>query len=96
MTTKTPGSLDLNAEVQEYLGLCEDLAARLARPGSRGLNGVEHDDLVQEGLIFVWQSLARGITPAARLIRGRMVDYQRWLGRQGVPYAKMLPIEELP
>ena len=86
---------DASAEVREFLGLCEALARTLARPGSRGLNGVEYDDLVQEGLIFVWQSIARGVQPSARLVRGRMVDYQRWLGRGGVEYSKMLPIEDL-
>lgn len=86
-----------SAEVEPYVGLCEDLARRLARPGTRGVNGVEYDDLVQEGCIAIWQALQRevalGLLPV--LARGRMVDYQRWLGRQGIPYAKMLPIEHL-
>lgn len=86
---------DGSAEVEKYFGLCESLAASLVRPGSRGINGVEYDDVLQEGLIFVWQSLLRGVQPKATLVRGRMVDYQRWLGKQGVDYTKMLPIEAL-
>jgi hypothetical protein len=85
---------DFNAEVEGYLGLCESLAVTLAKPGTRGRNGVEFDDLVQEGLIFVWQSLQRGVLPASKLVKGRMVDYQRWLGRRGpTPYSTQLPIE---
>lgn len=86
---------DTYAEGQLDLAFCEGLARTLARPGTRGINGVEYDDLVQEGLIACWQARQRGITPSQEVVRFRMVDYQRWLGRQGVPYDKMLPIEDL-
>lgn len=78
---------------EEYLDRCEALASSLARPGTRGLNGVEFDDLVQEGLVNVWQSIARGVRPSDIIIKRRMIDYMRWLGRQGVAYEKMLPID---
>jgi hypothetical protein len=86
-----------SARVLQFEGLCGDLAATLARPGTRGINGVEFDDLVQEGRIAIWQALERGVAEGnlPLVARGRMVDYQRWLGRQGVPYSKLLPIEDL-
>jgi len=84
----------MNATVAAYLPTCERLASSLARPGSRGINGVEFDDLVQEGLVNVWQTLSRGIRPSEKLIRGRMIDFMRWLGRQGVDYETMLPLDD--
>lgn len=86
-----------SAQVRQHEGLCGDLAAKLAFPGTRGINGVEYDDLVQEGRIAIWQAIQRGVKADdfPLVARGRMIDYQRWLGRQGVPYAKLLPIEEL-
>lgn len=58
------------------------------------MNGAEYEDLLQEGLIAVWQALQRAIRPSAKVVKARMVDYERWLGRQGVPYSRMLAIEE--
>lgn len=72
----------MSAQVAEYRGLCEALAARIVRPGRMSRTGVEYDDLVQEGLIFVWQSLERGEDPAAKLVRGRMLDYVKKMGRE--------------
>ena len=87
----------MNAEVGKYKGLCESLARDLCKPGTRGTNGVEYDDLVQEGLLNVWQTLQRGIKPDAKLIRERMKNYVRWLGqkkRNPVAYGQMLPLED--
>jgi DNA-directed RNA polymerase specialized sigma subunit len=82
---------DINDQVAEYRGLVESLARKFV-----GRNGAEHDDLVQEGLIHVWQALTRSITPAAAQIENRMKKYVRWLGRHSsVPYEEMLPIENV-
>lgn len=79
-----------SAQVAKYEAACEALAKPLV-----GLNGAELDDLVQEGRIFVWQSLQRGINPAAEMIRNRMISYTRWLGRQTpIPYEAMLPLDD--
>ena len=47
-----------------------------------GRHGAELDDLVQEGIIFVWQSLQRGIIPKEDLIRARMRNWCRTLEYQ--------------
>lgn len=44
--------------------------------------GAELDDLVQEGLIFVWQSFGRGVYPNEELIEGRMLNWIRLMARQ--------------
>lgn len=72
----------MNAEVGAYLGLCESLAARMARPGQIGRNGVEYDDLVQEGLISVWKALKEGKTPSTEYVLGVMRTYVRDMGAQ--------------
>jgi hypothetical protein len=59
--------------------------------------GAEYDDLAQEGLINVWQTLQRGVTPSAEIISARMKDYMKWLGalkRQPVPYDTLLPLDD--
>lgn len=68
---------DINSRVAGYSGLAESLAQKFV-----GRNGAELDDLVQEGLIFVWQTLQRGVTPNAELIEGRMQNWTRLLGYQ--------------
>ena len=82
-----------DAQIAAYEPLCEALARRFV-----GRNGVEADDLVQEGRIFVWQSLKRGIHPSAEMIENRMRDLVRLEGRQrqgeGVPYEAMLPLDD--
>lgn len=79
-----------SAQVASYEAACEALARQFV-----GRHGAEHDDLVQEGRIFVWQSLARGICPSADMIANRMRDYVKWLGRQSpIPYEAMLPLED--
>jgi len=64
--------------------------------------GVQYDDLVQEGLIDVWRSLARGVAPRTDMIENRMRDYVRFegtqvgRGRTGEPlaYDELLPLDE--
>ena len=80
----------MNDRVAGYRGLVESLARRFV-----GWNGAEHDDLVQEGLINVWQTLERGVSPSADIIEHRMKSYAQWLGRQApVPYEAMLPLDD--
>jgi DNA-directed RNA polymerase specialized sigma24 family protein len=80
----------MNGQVAAYRGLVKSLARRHV-----GQKGAELDDLVQEGLIFVWQSLQRGVSPSAALIEGRMQNWVRWLGRRDpVPYEAMLPLDD--
>jgi DNA-directed RNA polymerase specialized sigma24 family protein len=79
----------MNSAVSSYKGTVERLAVQFD-----GRRGAEHDDLVQEGLIFVWQSLEKGIAPALEMIENRMRDYVRWLNRKSAtPYEAMLPID---
>lgn len=59
---------------------------------------------MQEGLIDVWQTLERGITPKAELIERRMIDWVRLLGTQvgrgrgkdgeAVDYKTLLPLDQ--
>lgn len=86
----------MDATLEQLRGRVEALAVRLAKPGTRGRNGCEFDDLVQEGMIDAWQAIQRGITPTDQHIRGRMLDYIKWLGRHApTEYGTMLPIEDL-
>jgi DNA-directed RNA polymerase specialized sigma24 family protein len=79
----------MNSAVSAYLGTVESLARKYD-----GRQGAEKDDLIQEGLIFVWQSLEKKICPAAWMIENRMKDYVRWMGRKNpTPYEAMLPID---
>lgn len=72
----------MSAAVAEYREAVEALGLRHSRgPGAIRV-GAEYDDLVQEGLIHVWQSLGRGVAPSADMIENRMSDYVRWLGTQ--------------
>jgi DNA-directed RNA polymerase specialized sigma subunit, sigma24 homolog len=85
----------MNTVIAEHRGRVEALAVRLAKPGTRGRNGVEFEDLVQEGLIDVWQSLSRGIRPSDQNIRRRMLDYIKWMGRHApTDYGTMLPLDD--
>lgn len=81
----------MNSRVAGYRGLAESLARKYV-----GRNRAEYDDLVQEGLISVWQALERGVTPAAEIVAGRMQSYVEWLGaaKRGVPYEVMLPLDD--
>jgi DNA-directed RNA polymerase specialized sigma24 family protein len=85
----------MNAQVAAYADACDALASRLARGARARQVGAEFDDLYQEGLILVWQSLERGIAPSTAMILNRMRDWMRYLGRQNpVPYEAMLPLED--
>ena len=79
----------MNEAVANYQSAVQSLAFRYV-----GWNGSEHDDLVQEGLIAVWQSLERGETPSRMVIEGRMKNWARYLGSQlPTDYNEMLPLD---
>lgn len=42
----------------------------------------EQDDLVQEGMIAVWLALEADVIPSKDVVRYRMMDYVRALGKQ--------------
>jgi DNA-directed RNA polymerase specialized sigma subunit len=67
----------LNDQVAGYRGLVESVARRYR---SRHILA-EEDDLIQEGLIAVWQALEKGVTPGPEYILNRMRDYTRKLNR---------------
>lgn len=59
-----------------------------------GIAGAEYDDLRQEGMIFLWLTLEKGIAPSADLIAKRMISWTRFLRRYSpVPYDELLPME---
>jgi DNA-directed RNA polymerase specialized sigma24 family protein len=72
----------MNAAVAGYREAVEALALRVSRNAGAIRVGAEFDDLVQEGLIQVWQSLGRGVTPSAVILENRMIDYVRYIGAQ--------------
>lgn len=85
---------DMNDQVAGYSGLVESLADRLSRR-ARGNPLVGRDDLVQEGLINVWQTLLRGVAVKAELIEKRMMDYMKWANtRKNQPYETANPLED--
>lgn len=65
-----------NEQCLFYLPIIKNRAARFV-----GRGGAEFDDLVQEGYIDVWTTLASGKTPAIRYIDHRMSRYCKWLGK---------------
>lgn len=73
---------DIDAAIAGYREAVAALALRVSRGPGAVRVGAEFDDLEQEGLIDVWQSLERGVTPRADIIENRMKDYVRWLGTQ--------------
>lgn len=89
----------IDDEVAGYRGLVESLAPRFV-----GRNQAEFDDLVQEGLINVWETLEKGVTPKAEIIELRMLNWVRLLGAQvgrgrgkegdAIEYAQLLPLED--
>jgi DNA-directed RNA polymerase specialized sigma24 family protein len=85
---------DIEGQLREHTGLVESLAERLSRR-SRD----ERDDLVQEGLIAVWEALRSGKPVTEDNIVKRMQKWLRYRGRQkrDVPtsYDKLLPMEDL-
>ena len=78
--------------VAAYLPHIRGLAKRYT-----GVANAEFDDLVQEGMISVWQGLSRKLVPSSQVIEQRMVDWVRYLRRlergDAVAYEVMLPIE---
>lgn len=79
-----------------YRGLVEALAEKVARSPQAKRVGAEYDDLVQEGLIDVWQALRREIVPAATQVENRMKMWIRYLGANGrLEYGAALPIEDV-
>jgi DNA-directed RNA polymerase specialized sigma24 family protein len=83
----------MNNQVAAYQVHVEYLAKRLV-----GFAQAEFDDLVQEGMIAVWQTLSRGLRPSTGVIEGRMIDWVRYLQRlernDAIAYERILPIEE--
>lgn len=81
----------MDRQVAAHLTQVEELADRLAR---RQPN--ERDDLVQEGLISVWDSLRAGQAPTEQSIKRRMKRWLKYRGRQNrdvpVDYNKALSI----
>ena len=67
----------LDSAIREYWSELTRIARRYV-----GRHGAELDDLVQEGAIFVWQSLQKGIKPKEELIRARMRNWVRTLEYQ--------------
>jgi len=86
----------MNSRVSAYAEACEAIARRLSRGGRARQVGAEFDDLYQEGLIMVWLTLAKGISPSAQMIENRMRDWMRYVNRQSpIPYEAMLPLDDV-
>lgn len=84
----------MEATVRSYCGLVATLAEKIAASPRAKQVGAEYDDIYQEGLISVWQSVQRGVNPAL-VVENRMRDWLRYLGRQNpVAYEQMLPLED--
>ena len=91
----------MNTAVARYRATVESLATKAAASHRAVAVGAEYDDLVQEGLIHVWQSLERGVCPSAEMIENRMRDWIRHLGAQigvgreeEVNYDLILPLDD--
>lgn len=91
----------MNDRVAGYRDAVEAIALRVSRGAVALQVGAEYDDLAQEGLILVWQSLERGVDPSADMMENRMRDYVRLLGTQvgrsrdgSVPYEVLLPLDD--
>ena len=85
------------AVTSEAVAAYRDHVEFLARK-YKGFAQAEFDDLVQEGLIAVWQSLARGLRPSSEVIEYRLISWVRYLDRltrnDGIAYERLLPIED--
>jgi hypothetical protein len=92
----------MDAAIAEYREAVQAIALRVSRGAVATDLGVHVDDLEQEGLIDVWQSLMRGVTPSADMIENRMRDWVRHeaaqlgRGRNGEPiaYDALLPLDD--
>jgi hypothetical protein len=81
--------------VGAYRGLVEGLARKVASTRRARNVGAEFDDLVQEGLIAVWQALEAGLRISPDVVEGRMKNWVRYLGAgQGRDYEELLPLED--
>lgn len=49
-----------------------------------GKRGAEFDDLVQEGLLSVWEHLQRGARPSNQAVQNAMRDWSRKTARLGM------------
>lgn len=58
------------------------LAAKVARRYN-GLHRAEFDDLEQEGLIAIWETLAKGFYPTQNHIERRAINWVNYCKRQG-------------
>lgn len=67
----------MNERVAAYRPFVELLANRFT-----GRFGAEFDDLVQEGLVSVWQAHERGVEPSATIIQHSMRNWVRTVRRQ--------------
>jgi len=87
-----PGAVTLEERLAAYQTHVRYVARRYV-----GFADAEFDDLAQEGMIAVWQSLARGLTPSMSVVENRMVDWVRFLNRlqrnDAIAYERILPIE---
>lgn len=91
----------MNSAVSGYWEAVEAVAVRMARTSAAIQVGAECDDLLQEGLIKVWQALEAGITPSTEHIENRMRDWIRHIGSQvgktrdsNIPYEAILPLDD--
>lgn len=73
------GATVTDAQVAAYRPLVESVADRLHRPGRY----IWRDDLVQEGLIAVWNVLQKGQKPNEKDVERRMVDWIRTERKRG-------------
>ena len=97
---------DLDTAIASYKPKVEAIAEKLANSPRSKRVGAEFDDLVQEGLLDVWQSLTRGITPSLATCELRMRDWIRYMARQKgewlpakgmeqhIPYDQILPLDD--
>jgi len=89
----------MNDQVAGYRGLVVSLADELGY-GEHGWRSetalLSRDDLIQEGLINVWQTLLRGTTPSREVTLKRMLDYIRWArSKKNQAYETANPLEDL-
>ncbi len=78
-------------QIRAWLPAIEPMARQLSR-----VNGgvAEYDDLVQEGMISVWDALRRDREPSAQVIRFRMIDWVRYCKDEGREYLDIEQIED--
>lgn len=67
-----------SVQIAAFLPLCESLARRM-----NGLGGSEYDDLRQEGMIAVWESLKLGFFPTSKHVENRMRNWIAYCRRKG-------------